>query len=203
MAKRRAVKKRTAAKRAIKKKVANKAKANSSGCGLFELLGCSVIFFMVMTFGNISENPRPFAIAFIFSIIAFVASCVISEKVRKKHLDDIGYKIQHGIHIDMTGEDYERYVAKRLLTLGYKQIRTTKASGDHGADIIAVDPNGISCAIQCKYYSSSVGNKAVQEALSGSAYYGCQRAIVITNNDFTRQAIEDANKIGVELISRF
>lgn len=203
MAKRRAANKRATAKRAIKKKVANKANTSSSGCGLVELSGCSVVVFMILAFSNVSTNPRPFAIAFIFSIIAFAASCVISEKVRKKRLDDISYQIQHGIHIDMTGEEYEQYVAKRLLTLGYKQIRMTKASGDHGADIIAVDPNGISCAIQCKYYSSSVGNKAVQEALSGSAYYGCQRAIVITNNDFTRQAIEDADIIGVELISRF
>lgn len=104
---------------------------------------------------------------------------------------------------NMTGHDYERYVASRLKQIGYHSIVVTKGSGDHGADIIAYAPDGVKCAIQCKYYSKPVSNKAVQEALAGSRYYGCARAIVITNSRFTKQAIEDARRIGVRLMGGF
>lgn len=197
MAKRRVVKKRKKSK-----KKSTDIVAAGKGCAAF--YGCSIaLAVFTVLLDSFKSNPKPFVIIGILLLVVIIFINYLSGNAKRNQLNDISYQIQHGIHIDMTGEDYEQYVAKRLLTLGYKQIRMTKASGDHGADIIAVDPNGISCAIQCKYYSSSVGNKAVQEALSGSAYYGCQRAIVITNNDFTRQAIEDANRIGVELISRF
>lgn len=197
MAKHRVVKKRKKPKKKSMDIV-----AAGKGCAVF--YGCSIVLAVfTVLLDSFKSNPKPFVIIGILLLAVIIFINYLSGKAKRNQLNDISYQIQHGIHIDMTGEDYERYVAKRLLALGYKQIRMTKASGDHGADIIAVDPNGISCAIQCKYYSSSVGNKAVQEALSGSAYYGCQRAIVITNNDFTRQAIEDADRIGVELISRF
>ena len=47
-----------------------------------------------------------------------------------------------------------------------------------------------------------MGNKAVQEALSGKVYYGCKAAAVLTNSYFTPQAKETAHKTGVELWDR-
>lgn len=104
---------------------------------------------------------------------------------------------------DMTGSQYEQYVAEKLRDMGYRKIKFTPASGDHGADIIAVAPDGVQCAVQCKRYAKKVGNKAIQEALAGAAYYGCERAIVATNNQFTPQAIHDAETVGVVLFAEF
>ncbi len=104
---------------------------------------------------------------------------------------------------DMTGIQYEYYVANKLQSMGYRNIRVTRGSGDHGADILAISPDRKKCAIQCKHYAGKVGNKAVQEAHAGASYYKCDRAIVITNSLYTKQAIQDAKMIGVVLISRF
>ena len=62
------------------------------------------------------------------------------------------------------GEKYERKICRNLKRHGFHHIYHTPPSGDHGVDIIAFK-NGYSFAIQCKYYSYPVGNRAVQEVL--------------------------------------
>lgn len=99
---------------------------------------------------------------------------------------------------DITGHEYEHVCAKKLKKQGFTNVKVTKGSGDQGIDIIA-HKDGKKYGIQCKYYSSPVGNWAVQEAFAGSRYYDCDYAVVMTNTTFTKSAKELANKIGVEL----
>lgn len=68
-----------------------------------------------------------------------------------------------------TGEEYEQKCCKQLKRKGFYGIETTPRTGDHGIDIIAYG-KGKKYAIQCKFYSSAVGNHAVQEAYSGCEY---------------------------------
>lgn len=97
-----------------------------------------------------------------------------------------------------TGVEYEQYCVLKLKESGWSAI-TTPASGDQGADIIA-DREGVRIAFQCKLYSQSVGNKAVQEILSGMAYYATRFGVVVTNADFTASAKSAAEASGVLLI---
>ena len=53
-------------------------------------------------------------------------------------------------------------------------------------------------AVQCKFYSHPVGVSAVQQVVGGMAYYDCDRAMVITNNTFTRQAKELARRFNLK-----
>lgn len=98
----------------------------------------------------------------------------------------------------MNGYEYERICAQYLKKIGFRRVSVTKASGDQGIDIIAFKGNK-KYGFQCKYYSKPVGNKAVQEAFSGSKYYSCDVPVVITNNTFTKSAYELAYKLGVNL----
>lgn len=100
---------------------------------------------------------------------------------------------------EMSGREYEQFVAEELRRLGYKKIELTKASGDYGVDIVC-EKKGERWAVQCKYYSSNVGVAAVQQAAAGKAMYGCERAMVVTNSRFTSQARELAEQNGVELM---
>ena len=93
---------------------------------------------------------------------------------------------------------YEAYCAKLLNDHGWI-ANTTKASGDQGIDIIA-SRNGKKAVFQCKQYSKPVGNKAVQEVLSGKSFSSADFAFVVTNSDFTEAARELASKTGVYLI---
>lgn len=98
----------------------------------------------------------------------------------------------------MDGYQYEYGCAKYLEDSGFTNITVTPKSGDQGIDIIATKA-GKKFGIQCKYYTGSVGNKAVQEAYAGAAFYSCDVAVVITNATFSKSAITLAQKLGVEL----
>lgn len=100
----------------------------------------------------------------------------------------------------MTGSEFEEFIAKLFIKMGYSAY-TTKTSGDQGIDVIA-EKNGIKYGIQAKCYSNSVGNSAVQEAVAGKSFYGCDKIIVITNNSYTKSAIELATANGVILWDR-
>jgi hypothetical protein len=98
----------------------------------------------------------------------------------------------------VSGTDYEKWCAGYLSRHGFRQIEMTKASGDQGIDIIATRQR-IKYGIQCKFYDSPVGNSSVQEAYAGAAFYGCDRAAVMTNSTFTRGAVQLAEETEVDL----
>ena len=78
---------------------------------------------------------------------------------------------------------------------------TTSKSGDQGIDIIA-KKNGRTVGIQAKCYSNKVGNSAIQEAVAGKNIYNCDTVMVITNNYFTKSAVELARANEVILWDR-
>lgn len=104
--------------------------------------------------------------------------------------------------IDMLdGIGFENFVADLLRWQGYRNVRTTKGSGDYGVDIVA-DKDGYRYAFQCKHYSSKVGVKAIQEVYSGAKMYNANICMVVTNAYYTPNALELARKLGVGLWDR-
>lgn len=101
----------------------------------------------------------------------------------------------------MDGHQYEYQCAKMLRRKGFSKVHVTKGSGDQGIDVIAYS-SGKKYGIQCKYYTSPVGNHAVQEAFAGAKYYNCDVAVVMTNNTFTQSAKDLAHKTNVLLWDR-
>lgn len=99
------------------------------------------------------------------------------------------------------GLDFEKYFANILDKLGYYDIKITSSSGDFGIDITAYNDD-ILYGFQCKLYSNSVSNKAIQEAYSGKKHYNCNVVIVVTNNYFTEQAKKQAEETNVILWDR-
>jgi len=101
----------------------------------------------------------------------------------------------------MEGHDFEQFTANLLRKLGYERVQVTPGSGDQGVDVIAVK-DGKKYAIQCKRYNQKLGNKPVQEVHAGKTIYGCNVAVVMTNNYFTTGAVEAAGAVGVILWDR-
>lgn len=101
----------------------------------------------------------------------------------------------------MEGHDFEKWCARLLMRTGYTDVEVTKGSGDQGVDIIAVKES-VRYAIQCKCYTSKLGNTSIQEVYSGRKMYDCHVGVVMTNNYFTSGAIELAQKTGVLLWDR-
>ena len=109
-------------------------------------------------------------------------------------------KMEYVEHLN--GYQFEGFVSELLNYNGYTGIFRTPYSGDNGADIIAIDPNGLKIAIQCKLWNNNVGIHAVQEVYAAKAFYGCDKAAVITNARFTSSAKQTAAKTDTMLWDR-
>lgn len=101
----------------------------------------------------------------------------------------------------MEGHEFEVYCSHLLESRGFDEVEVTRGSGDFGVDILA-QKEGVTYAIQCKRYEGSVGVKAVQEAYAGRDYYDRMVGAVLTNQFFTKPAIEAAAKLKILLWDR-
>lgn len=101
----------------------------------------------------------------------------------------------------MSGYDFERWCARLLRRMSFSSVEVTKASGDQGVDVLA-EKGGVRYAIQCKCYSSDIGNHSVQEVHAGKSMYNCHVGVVMTNRHFTPAAKELARITGTLLWDR-
>lgn len=106
------------------------------------------------------------------------------------------------LHVDelkkLSGTEFEEYLAELFKSQGY-QVEMTPSTGDYGADLILHKDQQL-IAVQAKCYVGSVGVSAVQEALSGMAYYSCDSAWVVTTGNYTANAVELARQSKVCLL---
>ena len=102
---------------------------------------------------------------------------------------------------NMDGHEFERFMTEVLKKNNFKNVYTTRGSGDYGADIIG-ELNGVRYAFQCKRFESKIGPKPIGEVLRGMNHYKCQKGVVITNNYFTKQAQKESMINNVELWNR-
>lgn len=101
----------------------------------------------------------------------------------------------------INGLDFEKTFAIILDKLNYTDITVTSGSGDFGIDVLATKDD-VLYGFQCKLYSNSVGNEAIQEAYTGKTHYNCNIVVVVTNNYFTKQAEKQALETQVILWNR-
>jgi HJR/Mrr/RecB family endonuclease len=128
------------------------------------------------------------------------------------------------------GKDFEDFVANLYVKAGFNAKTTTQlkkennlpesimksaGSGEQGVDVIVFfsAPQSIEnevfdgLLIQCKQYSNTVGNKAIQEIYTAVPMYSNHfnkrfKPIVYTNNYFTKPAQNLAKSTNVALIDR-
>ena len=102
---------------------------------------------------------------------------------------------------NLDGLAFENWCATLLRNNGFVNVEVTKSSGDQGVDVLA-EKGEIKYAIQCKCYSSDLGNSPVQEVHAGKSMYNCHVGVVMTNRHFTSGAKELAKATGVLLWDR-
>lgn len=101
----------------------------------------------------------------------------------------------------MDGIQFEHFCCSLLLQNGFYNVDVTRASGDQGVDVLA-EKDGIRYAIQCKCFSSDLGNTPIQEIYAGKEMYNCHIGVVMSNRYFTPGAKELAEKTRVILWDR-
>lgn len=94
--------------------------------------------------------------------------------------------------------DFERFCGILLAGRGWS-VKTTRTTGDFGADIVA-ERDGVRLVVQCKRWSNAAGVTAVQEAHAAISFYKAHRSAVMATGGFTRAAKALASTTGTVLI---
>ena len=92
----------------------------------------------------------------------------------------------------MKGSEFETFVVDLLKCNGFSNVTQTKLSGDFGVDVIGFKDNK-KYVFQCKRFKGKLGLKPIQEAYAGKRHYRADEAVVITNSEFTKAAMELAS----------
>ena len=101
----------------------------------------------------------------------------------------------------MSGIEFENFVYKLFIKMGY-YAEKTPITGDQGVDLILYNDKGAKIAVQCKRNQNSIGNTAIQEVVAGAVFYNANSTMVVTNNYFTKSAIDLANSCNTTLCDR-
>jgi restriction system protein len=101
---------------------------------------------------------------------------------------------------NMTGLEFERFIAGLLKHQGYTNVRLTEKY-DYGVDIIS-EKDGIRWGIQVKRYSSLVKADAVRQVVTALKKYNCERSMVITTIIYSNVAKDLAKCNNCVLIDR-
>lgn len=141
-----------------------------------------------------AEPLLTITLVFFFVITSLIS--ILIEYVKNRNLKRSGM-----LEVDkMPGRRFEEYLRVLLLGRGYR-VKLTPATGDYGADLI-LSIKGKTIIVQAKRYKKKVGIKAVQEIASAKNHFKADECWVITNNFYTKQAIELAASNKVCLIDR-
>jgi restriction system protein len=132
--------------------------------------------------------------------IGAVAPALLAAVPHFLHGTIVGLSTRDDPAADMSGTEFEDYVARVVRSCGVPVIMTS-VTGDWGVDIIVGRrPNRL--AIQCKRQSRPVGTSAIQEVVAGAPMQDCTKTMVVTNHEFTPAARKLAELHGCELVGR-
>lgn len=150
---------------------------------------------------------------FLFALILLIISIVFfiryrnnrsSEKQNQPFPNDYDLKNVSISDIDRMedGAEFEMYLYRLFIELGYSNVYKTVGSRDFGADIVFTDRGGIRNVVQAKRYTDSVGISAVQEVFACMRYYKARKAIVIASAKYTEPCETLAGINHVKLLDR-
>ncbi|MFC3179359.1 restriction endonuclease [Cypionkella sinensis] len=133
------------------------------------VVGWVFIFVFLITAAALSRADVPYAL-----LISAVVGATVCWNMRKDTPQQQNIsgpdraKNDDLTQYPLNGHEFEHWVAAKLKFYGWK-AEVTRGSGDQGVDVIAVRL-GKQVGIQCKRFSGSVGNGAVQEAIAGKHF---------------------------------
>jgi len=133
------------------------------------------------------------------SDICALLSFYIDERERALTYDSISV-VTHNFS-QLSGSDFERLLYRLYESMGYA-VQLIGKTGDQGGDLI-ITKNQERILIQAKcYINMTVGNSAVQEAVAARGHYDCNKAMVVTTSNFTKEATELAATNNIKLIPK-
>ena len=104
--------------------------------------------------------------------------------------------------MSLSGVEFENLCSALLHKMGF-EVKTTKASGDGGIDLIAWNNEPLKKGkyiIQCKRYNGTVGEPVIRDLYGVVMAERANKGVLITTGSFTTSAIRFAENKQIELI---
>ncbi len=101
----------------------------------------------------------------------------------------------------MTGDEFKRRLGLLFEKRGYRVEYVGSHRGDYGADLV-LEKDNVRTVVQAKRHAHYIDGGAVKEAYTARNMYNATRAMVVTNNYFSRPAKVLAKTNDVELWDR-
>jgi HJR/Mrr/RecB family endonuclease len=100
----------------------------------------------------------------------------------------------------LTRIEFENTVVRWLKNSGYSSVIKT-GDFERGLDMIA-SRSGLTVGVQVRQSKRPVGVSAVKEAVAGLKFYGCSKAMIVTDSTYTEPAIKLAESNGILLFDK-
>ncbi len=159
-----------------------------------------VVGIVIVAIQKIAEDAPVAGVVSVILIVLFTVS-IMNLSFRKRALQEATRRAiisEFKWNDGLDPLEFERRCAEAMQLSGWTS-RTTKRTGDQGVDVLA-EKQGKRVVLQCKLYSNTVGNKAVQEVIAAKAFVNADFAAVVSNTSYTRHAKELAERTGVSLL---
>ncbi|MGN9917386.1 restriction endonuclease [Micromonospora palomenae] len=164
-----------------------------------------VVFRMILDF----VERHPYWSAFLASLVvagAVAVGFLVSKQRARERAEQAQRDRLIAVTDAMSGPDFEQWFARILVASGFRQVKVCGGSGDRGADVMAIAPDGRRVVVQCKRQtiSNRVGSAAIQR-FAGTCrdIHGGEICMLVTNSFFTAgDGIQIARQLDITLVDR-
>ncbi|RAO56517.1 hypothetical protein ONO86_00684 [Micromonospora noduli] len=173
------------------------------------LVLCTVVAFVLLRMVIDFVQRHPYWSALLVSLAVAAAAAVglvVSKQRARERADQAQRDRLIAVTDTMSGPEFEQWFARILVASGFRNVTVCGGSGDRGADVLAIAPDGRRVVVQCKRQSphNRVGSAAIQR-FAGTCrdIHGGEICMLVTNSFFTAgDGIQIARQLNITLVDR-
>ncbi|WP_220090549.1 restriction endonuclease [Micromonospora noduli] len=170
---------------------------------------CTVVAFVLLRMVIDFVQRHPYWSALLVSLAVAAAAAVglvVSKQRARERADQAQRDRMIAVTDTMSGPEFEQWFARILVASGFRNVTVCGGSGDRGADVLAIAPDGRRVVVQCKRQSlhNRVGSAAIQR-FAGTCrdIHGGEICMLVTNSFFTAgDGIQIARQLNITLVDR-
>lgn len=170
---------------------------------------CAVVAFVLLRMVIDFVQRHPYWSALLVSLVVMAAATVglvVSKQRARERADQAQRDRLIAVTDMMSGPEFEQWFARILVASGFRNVMVCGGSGDRGADVLAIAPDGRRVVVQCKRQSPNnrVGSAAIQR-FAGTCrdIHGGEICMLVTNSFFTAgDGIQIARQLNITLVDR-
>jgi HJR/Mrr/RecB family endonuclease len=169
--------------------------------GSSSLLGLlTVALLLILGYGLATNYPWILASLLLFVLVIVGASMWLL-LLRRYHQFTYAQTVENMLSM-LTPIQFEEKTGEVLRGIGYRHVQHTGRSGDLGADLMCVTPQGKRTIVQCKQYALNhpVGSPEIHQFMGAMQTHGAQVGLFVTTAFFSQPARMVARRAGIILI---